>query len=288
MPWMIFRVWLQDNCHQQCRRFRSAVPSHLAYLFISGMAIPRVLSLILRWLVEVPSCRHMAELIESTVDSTEGHRICGAQNCYRWNYAKTRTSMPFEHLPPKVKGSEIEANWARLLSFFNLKSTSKSKQFQHVAANINRCIFPGVAWIGMSVRRHGESFSISELTFLRPKEINESRWEIWNSQRETPKQWHNTWVGRCWKMDVLLDIVLGCHVWWLSQVDFEWSILCFKTRKATSEKWSGKELYPGKRWICSKTSLWNPWFSLIEHGVLDGEGPRIANFKTYNITVLKQ
>jgi hypothetical protein len=27
---------------------------------------------------------------------------------------------------------------------------------------------------------------------------------------------------------------------------------------------------------------------LIEHGVLDGEGPRIANFKTYNITVLKQ
>ena len=97
----------------------------------SGMAVPRVLSLILRWLVGVPNCTHM--------------------------------------------GSEIEANWARLLSFFNLKSISKSKQFQHVAANINRCICPGLAWIGMSVRGHGKSFSISELTFLRPKEINELR-----------------------------------------------------------------------------------------------------------------
>ena len=62
---------------------RSIPPGIAAYLFISGMAIPRVLSLILRWLVEVPSCRHMAELIESTVDNTEGHRVCGAQNCYR-------------------------------------------------------------------------------------------------------------------------------------------------------------------------------------------------------------
>jgi hypothetical protein len=34
--------------------------------------------------------------------------------------------MPFEHLPPKVKGSEIEANWARLLSFFNLKSRANN------------------------------------------------------------------------------------------------------------------------------------------------------------------
>ena len=144
--------------------------------------------------------------------------------------------MPFEHLPPKVKGSEIEANWARLLSFFNLKSTSKSKQFQHVAANINRCIFPGVAWIGMSVRRHGESFSISELTFLRPKEINESRWEIWNSQRE--RQNNDTTLG-------LEDVGRWMFFWtlfWVAMFDdcprltLSGASCVSKTRKATSEK----------------------------------------------------